>query len=604
MNRLSGYIALFYKISPAFLWCQMLTSDAARFLKTSFVHIESVSQNRPQIKPFYKTALVGYISFCLMMSSGALLLSCGNWEIPTRKSQRECVKPAGTLVTQSQQLKVDFSISGSTGTIDKVSWDFGNGSTTATTGMTVSYTYPTSGTYTTKATLTNSCNQETVLQQVISVSNASSPTVTMQPPTDILTTSAAVRMTITSTGNSTITRYGICYSATNTVPDINKDNVVDQTTALPINSSAPFSLTALLPNTLYYVRSFAVNSSVSTPGYSDVQTFRTGQNPAVAVNGTASIGTTTASVNFVVTSPGSPAAVEYGICYSSSSSTPDIKNSSTVKVTSPAPNANVVVNLNDLTPNKTYYYRPYAMTASGDVIYGDVMTFTTQIDAVTQDLVASVSFTDRSLLDASGNSNHVKLVGAPTFVTDHKGRASSAISLNGSGDYFYMDDNNTLNPEALSISLWIKPVAATGRMQIYNKARFSDGLPQTYSSLIKLENDIGPGLTFITDIKQNSNCQGGVGWQDLIFTSPVTLNTWYHLVFTYSGRSARMYFNNVLVFKTDNLPADKMDSCPGGELKFGAQYQSLPWYFNGAMDDIRIYKRAITAAEVQTLFNQ
>jgi PKD repeat protein len=603
MNRLFGYTALFYKISPAFLWRQMFTSDAARFLKTSF-DVRSVLRNRPHIKLFYKKALIGYISFCLfIISSGALLLGCGNWDIPTRKSQRECVKPAGTLVAQSQQLKVDFSISGSSGTIDKVSWDFGNGSTSATTGMTVSYTYPTSGTYTTKATLTNSCTQETVLQQVISVSNASLPTVTMQPPTDILTTSAAVRMTITSTGNSTITRYGICYSATNTIPDINKDNVVDQLGVLPINTPAPFSLTALLPNTLYYVHSFAINSSVSTPGYSDVQTFRTGQNPAVSVNGTASIGTTTASVNFVVTNPGSPAAVEYGICYSSSTSTPDITNSMVSTVTSPAVGATIVVNLSNLTANKTYYYRPYAKPPVGPPVYGEIMTFATLIDAVAQDLIASVSFTDQSLLDVSGLNNHVKTVGNPQFTTDHTGRANSAILLNGSGDYFYMPENNSLNPDALSISIWIKPTMVKDRMLIYNKSKFIDGTSEMYSSLIK-PSETGSGIAINVDIKQGSNCKPADGWQTVTFSSTPDLSTWHHVVFTYSGKSIRMYFDTVLLGQTDNLPGNSIDKCPGGDLKFGAQSQILPQYFNGALDDIRIYKRAITAAEVQTLFNQ
>lgn len=545
-----------------------------------------------------------YIGVCLLViSSGALLLSCDSWELPTRKSRRECVKPAGTLVAQIQQRKVDFSISGSSGTIDQVIWDFGNGSTTVTTGMTVSYTYPDSKTYTAKATLANSCDDATILQQVISVSDAISPTVTLQPATDVLTTSAAFRMTLIATGNAAISRYGLCYSATNAMPDITKDNVLDKTEALASNTPVSFTLTTLLPNTLYYVRSFAVNASGKI-GYSDpVQLFRTGQNPVVAVNGTVAIGITTASVNFMVTNPGSPAAVEYGICYSSTSSTPEVKTASTVKVTSPAVNATVVVNLTDLTPNRTYYYRPYAITTLGEVIYGDVMTFITQIDTVAQDLIASVSFTDQSLLDISGLNNHVKLVGSPAFTIDHKGRANSAILLNGAGQYFYMDDNSSLNPDALSISIWIKPAVVNDRMLIYNKSKFVDGTGEMYSSLIK-PSETGSGVAINVDIKQGSNCKPADGWKTVTFSSTPDLSTWHHVVFTYSGKSIRMYFDSILLGQTDSLPSNSIDKCPGGDLKFGAQSQILPQYFNGALDDIRIYKRAITAAEVQTLFNQ
>jgi hypothetical protein len=554
-----------------------------------------------------KTLRTYLLVISLICGFGTLLLSCGNWDIPTKKTKRDCVQPSGTLTAQPQQLKVDFSITGSAGTIDNVVWDFGNNTpTTTTTGTTASYTYSAPGTYTVKATLTNSCKLGTTLQQTITVSNAVLPTVTLQAITTVSTTSALAGMSITSNGNATIIRYGICYSPTNQLPDESKDFKAELTSPLALSTAIPISLTGLQPNTIYYARSYAVNSALKT-GYSTiVQTFQTGQNPVANTNGTASVGVTTASINFVVLHLGNPPAVEYGIYYSSTTNDPNV-NSPAAKVVSPTVGVNTVVNLNDLTPNKTYYYRSYARMANGEIIYGPVMSFTTQPDPVAQDLIASVAFTDRSLLDVSGYNNHVKLVGT-SFTTDRKGNANSAILLNGAGDYFYMDDNNTLNPESMSISLWIKPAVipanVDGRMQIYNKARFSDGLPQTYSSLMKAENDIGPKLTFMTDIKQGSNCQGGLGWQSLGFTAPVVLTNWYHLVFTYSGKTARMYFNNVLQYERTDLSPSGIDPCPGGELKFGAQYKDLPWYFKGAMDDIRIYKRALTANEVQTLFNQ
>lgn len=448
-----------------------------------------------------RTYLLVIVLFCGFSS---LLLSCGSWDLPTKKTQRMCEPPGGNLTAKAQERKVDFSISDAKGTIDQVIWNFGNGITATTTSTTVTYTYPTSGTYNASATLTNTCKGSATSSAVVNAFNIVLPSVSIVKPS--------------------------------------------------------------------------------------------------------SAGVTTASVNFVVNNSGNPAAVEYGICYSSTINTPDAKNSTVVPVVTPVVNVNTVVNLPNLAPSTTYYYQAYAKLPSGAIVYSSpVESFTTQADPLLQDLIASVSFTNRSLLDVSGYKNHVELVGT-TFTADRKGNANSAILLNGSGDYFFMPENGTLNPEALSISLWIKPAVipagVNGRMQIYNKARFSDGLPQTYSSLIKAENDIGPGLTFMTNIKQNSNCQGGVGWKDLEFTSGVDLSKWHHLVFTYSGTSARMYFDGAELYVKTDLSANGIDKCPGGELKFGAQYQSLPWYFKGAMDDIRIYKRALTASEVQTLLNQ
>lgn len=551
---------------------------------------------------FYSSLYAG-LTFLLL---GTLLWACEPWDLPGRKSKRNCEKPSGTIDATIQQRQVSFAIGSSSGTIDKVSWDFGNGTTTETTSLTTTQTYAASGTYTVRATLSNSCgvSSETTIVRSLTVSDAVAPSVSLQDPTTVSLNSATLPVTITSNGNATITQYGICYSTTNTQPEPGKDATIQGTLPVSINVAMPLSATALSSNTLYYVRAFATNSAKTA--FSDVKLFRTGANPVVSINtAAATAAITSATVGFVLASPGSPAAVEYGICYSSTTNAPDVTNAQTVQVSNPSIGANTTVNLTNLSANTTYYYRAYAKLASGQVVYGnDISSFKTQVDTVAQDLIASVSFTDQSLLDISGNNNHAILANNPTFTADRKGRANSAVMLNGSGSYFYMAENSTLRPTALSISIWIKPTTVDRRMQIYNKSRFSDGSAEMYSSLIKPSETIAGNITINTDIKQNSNCQPGIGWQTFPIDSKLAINTWHHVVLTYSGRSARMYYDGALLATTDDLPASSLDQCPGGDLKFGAQSQQIPSYFYGALDDIRIYKRAITASEVQTLYNQ
>lgn len=431
------------------------------------------------------------------------------------------------------------------------------------------------------------------------------PTVTLEPATNLTLNTATLRMSITGNGNATITSYGVCYSSTNPQPEVGKGDLTSSKQgSVALNTPISFSLTGLAENTRYFVRAFAINNVTTQPGYSSpTQEFTTGQSPAV-VTGTASPGVSSATVNFLIDKPGSPAAVEYGICYSSTNSIPDLTNSPTAKVGSPVIGTNIPINLPGLTTNKTYYYRAYARLATGEVRYGDVMTFTTQVDTLSTDLIASVSFTDQSLQDMSGNNNNVRLVGSPTFTTDRTGKASSAILLNGSTDYFYMPENATLNPTALSVSIWIKPTSVVKTMQIYNKSRFNEGTSELYSSQIRPNPTDPGGIIISTDIKQNSNCQSGIGWQTFPFPGRPDLSKWHHVVMTYSGTSVRMYFDNALLYSKDNLPKNTLDTCPGGDLKFGAQSRELPYYFLGALDDIRVYKRALTASEVQTLFNQ
>jgi hypothetical protein len=315
------------------------------------------------------------------------------------------------------------------------------------------------------------------------------------------------------------------------------------------------------------------------------------------------VGVTTANVVFVLTNPGNPIAVEYGVLYSTSN-TFDANNTLIATVPSPNVNANTLVNLPNLMPNTKYYYRSYAKLASGEIVYGSIASFTTQVDAVAQDLIASLPFTNQSLLDASGNNNHAIGINNPGFTTDRKGVANAAILFNGQNNYISIADNSSLRPIALSISLWIKPITVDRKMQIYNKSNFSDSKNEMYSSTIKPNENGGAGITILTDVKQRSNCQPVIGWESFPLSSAIQINTWHHMVFTYTGRSARMYFDGVLLYSRDDLPENKIDDCPGGNLRFGAQIQQFPQYFNGAMDDIRIYKRALSASEVKTLNEQ
>ncbi|WP_379885778.1 LamG-like jellyroll fold domain-containing protein [Larkinella insperata] len=431
--------------------------------------------------------------------AGGVLWSCETWELPGKKTQRNCEKPTGSLNAQIQQKKVDFIIAGSTGTIDKITWDFGNGSTTVTTGLTTSYTYPTVGSFSVKATLSNTCGNETIVSRTVEIIEEVKPALSLQPAT---------------------------------------------------------------------------------------------------------AGVTNATVNFVINHPGNPAAVQYGICFSTSNPTPEVGKDTVIQAANPTVGGPLIVQLVDLAANTKYYYRAYAKLPSGEIVYsGTTESFTTQVDTLIQDLIASLSFTDGSHLDASGNNNHVTLVGNPTFGPDRKGRENAAVQLDGLNDYFYIGENSTLRPTSLSISIWIKPITVDRGMQIYNKSRFSDGAFEMYSSLIR-PNVGEPGVVINTDIKQNSNCQGGIGWQTFGFTSNIQLNTWHHVVMVYSGNTAQMYFDNIPLYTKENLPKSTIDECPGGELKFGAQSAQFPNYFSGSLDDIRIYRKALTADEVRALSNQ
>ena len=75
-----------------------------------------------------------------------------------------------------------------------------------------------------------------------------------------------------------------------------------------------------------------------------------------------------------------------------------------------------------------------------------------------------------------------------------------------------------------------------------------------------------------------------------------SLNTWHHYVYSFDGTSNRLYIDGVEKTRTTTAP----DSSPVSNARIGAIYNNAE-NFAGDVDDVRIYGRAITAAEVLAL---
>jgi len=82
----------------------------------------------------------------------------------------------------------------------------------------------------------------------------------------------------------------------------------------------------------------------------------------------------------------------------------------------------------------------------------------------------------------------------------------------------------------------------------------------------------------------------------LFGTAAVTTNTWTHLAGTYDGATLRLYVNGVQVNSRAQTGAIAISTNPlqiGGDSIYGQ-------YFQGRIDEVRIYNRALSATEVQT----
>jgi hydrogenase maturation factor HypE len=87
--------------------------------------------------------------------------------------------------------------------------------------------------------------------------------------------------------------------------------------------------------------------------------------------------------------------------------------------------------------------------------------------------------------------------------------------------------------------------------------------------------------------------------RDALGTAALAANTWTHLAVTYDGATLRLFVNGVQAGTRAIAGAVAASSNPlriGGNTVWGE-------YFSGLIDEVRVYSRVLTAAEITTDMN-
>jgi len=240
------------------------------------------------------------------------------------------------------------------------------------------------------------------------------------------------------------------------------------------------------------------------------------------------------------------------------------------------------------------------------------ITCTSSYTTLTNGLVFCVPFNGANMNDQTSSGFPGTGVNGPVSVTDRLGNANGAFSFNGSNRFIrYGDILDSVfcrvGGAKFTISGWAKGIAPTGsnRSVIIGKSAGGVGPYQWY---VYWDND--GKLTAAT-------CSATNGPTDYIEQkSPAIVpnNTWFHFVYIFDGSlpqlsRCKLYVNGVIgngLTPVGNLGITTNNTAQ--ELTVGASHVSgapnTPANpFNGSVDDLRIYNRALTAAEVSELYN-
>lgn len=201
-------------------------------------------------------------------------------------------------------------------------------------------------------------------------------------------------------------------------------------------------------------------------------------------------------------------------------------------------------------------------------------------------LVLSLNFDEASgdAIDASGLGHVGTLQGAVRVA----GLRGNALSFDGVDDMVSVASTAALEMTgAVTLQAWVNPTALQDWDTIMLKQRGSIE-DQSYS-LYAHDGGAGGAPVPAGNIGQN-----GVH-QNLRGTSSLGIGVWTHVAMTYDGTTMRLYIDGVEV---SNRALTGPISVDGGPLGIGGNTAFAGEFFAGLIDEVRIYNRALTAAEI------
>ena len=340
---------------------------------------------------------------------------------------------------------------------------------------------------------------------------------------------------------------------------------------IDVRNVTSYTVTGLTDGVRYY---FAVSdyNTTATSGYSNevnaVVSASTGA-PVAAFTATPTSGSAPVAVSFTDTSSGSVTAWAWNF---GDGGTSTVQNPSHTYTSAGTYTVTLTVSGSGSSNTST---RTNLITVSTPTSGGGTGT------GVVNGLVAAYGFEELSgtqVIDRSGYVNHGTISGATRITTTQFGKA---LSFSGTNNWVTINDSASLDlTTGMTLEAWVYPTSLNGWKTMLMKEQTG------FASYWLYANDDAGRPSNVVNV-------GGTVRQ-LSAGSHLPTNTWTHLAATYDGSTQKLYVNGVLVGSRSQTGAIALSS---GALRIGG---NSVWgeYFTGYIDEVRIYNRALSQAEI------
>ena len=203
--------------------------------------------------------------------------------------------------------------------------------------------------------------------------------------------------------------------------------------------------------------------------------------------------------------------------------------------------------------------------------------------------------------DASGNGNNGIPMNGVQLTTDRFGNPNSAYYFDGVSGYISVPNSTNLNPQnAFSIALYFNP-ARNGTQNLIGKIAYTGGVATQFQ--MAMDFNLYPGVLFGVNPASNG-CTGVPLNASYVNTnSSIVPDQWYCVVGTFDNGIMKIYLDGILI-QTINAGFTNLNQCSNADIQIGKWWSGYPLLYQGKIDDIRMYGRALTQDEVTAICSQ
>lgn len=202
--------------------------------------------------------------------------------------------------------------------------------------------------------------------------------------------------------------------------------------------------------------------------------------------------------------------------------------------------------------------------------------------------------------DESGNNNNGQINGAIAPAADRFGNPCGAFRFIGTGCYISVPNSATLKSPSfgLTIAAWVRPERNSTtnndlNLILLSKPGVEAAANVTPQYCFQIKRAFGDSYSKVA-------LSGDFTFEDRMYNShPMDFNTWYFIAVTYDENFVQVYQDGKLICQA---PKNKPFAANDFALEIGRDIVAGKKYFNGSLDDLRIYNRGLSAAEVNELY--